>query len=132
MQQDDRTSAAESAFGTAGVNLPCFTFESRPGDVLVFMASTFHASFGGAAGRRQGVMVYYEDPQEPVATEAIVRQMQSNHRIFSRYRQQMYPEFWRGLAQSSARRAGWMARMAELRVLETPVLADDAQNVACL
>ena len=103
-----------------------------PGDVLVFAVSTFHASFGGAAGRRQGVMVYYEDPQQPVATEAIVRQMQGNHSIFSRHRQQMYPKYWRELAKKDARRGMWMARMAELGVLETPIPADDDQNAARL
>lgn len=132
MQGEDRSSAAEAAFGTAGANLPCFAFESQPGDVLVFAVSTFHASFGGAAGRRQGVMVYYEDPQQPVATEAIVRQMQGNHTIFSRHRQQMYPKYWRELATKDARRGMWMARMAELGVLETPIPADDDQNAARL
>lgn len=77
---DDRSTAAEAAFGILGAKLPSFSFDSQPGDVLVFTVSTFRklriaplrtfvhltwlidlctdASFGGEAGRRQGVMVY--------------------------------------------------------------------------
>ena len=45
-----------------GADLPSFSFDSQPGDVLVFTVSTFHASFGGEDGRRQGVMVYVSAP----------------------------------------------------------------------
>lgn len=65
----------------------------------------------------------YEDPQEPVATEAVVKQMHGNHTMFTRRRTQMYPEYWRELARKDPRRGRWMERMAELGVLETPVKA---------
>ena len=73
-------------------------FESEPGDVLCFAVPLFHASFGGALGRRQGVMVYYEDPQDEVTAAAVVKQMRGNHGIFAALGRQMYPAFWRGLA----------------------------------
>ena len=57
-----RSAAAEAAFGMVGADLPSFSFDSQPGDVLVFTVSTFHASFGGEDGRRQGVMVYVSAP----------------------------------------------------------------------
>ena len=117
--------------------------------LTVLIRLCIDASFGGEAGRRQGVMVYvsaldlctpspcppnkvlsselpctqYEDPQEPVATEAVVKQMRGNHAMFTRNRKQMYPLYWRELARKDPRRGQWMDRMAELGVLETPMEA---------
>ena len=75
-RQADRGGAAQEALGVLPEEMPCYVFDSKPGDVLAFTAPMFHASFGGAAGRRQGVMVYYEDPLEDnITAEAVVTQV---------------------------------------------------------
>ena len=79
------TEAGDTALGVPGSELPHFAFESEPGDVLVFNVSCFHAAFGGAPGRRQGVIVYYEDPQTPRARKDIAEQMAGNHSVYSKH-----------------------------------------------
>lgn len=104
-------------YGVTPEKMPAFVFESEPGDVLAFNVGVWHSSFGGASGRRQGVIVYYEDPDTESATVEVVKQMQGNHSIFRQKGRQMYGEHWRGL--SGTRHQRWLRRLDELDVLET-------------
>ena len=52
----------QSAFGVAGVDVPCFCVESEPGDVVFFNQTIWHASFGGRAGRRMLALSYLPSP----------------------------------------------------------------------
>ena len=108
----------EQAYGVEPTEVPATAFESEPGDVVVFNVGTWHAAFGGAASRRQGVLVYYEDPDTPAATAAFVEQMRGNHAFFTGKRRQMYGADWR--SPKDARHQRWLARLSELDVLETP------------
>lgn len=108
----------EQAYGIAPAAMPATAFESVPGDVVVFNVGTWHAAFGGAPGRRQGVLVYYEDPDTPAATAAFVDQMRGNHGFFTGKGRQMYGQHWR--SSKDKRHQRWLARLAELDVLETP------------
>ena len=110
------------AYGIPPVQMPAHVFESQPGDVLAFDVGLWHASFGGAAGRRQGVIVYYEDPESPQSTEAVLSQMRGNHQIFTCKRHQMYGDHWRSLA--GPRHQRWLRRLDELGVLDTPIETD--------
>ena len=104
-------------FGLSADQLPAFVFESEPGDAVAFNVGLWHGSFGGAAGRRQGVVVYYEDPDTPAATEAVVSQMKGNHGNFSKHGRPMYGEHWRSIQEPRHQR--WLRRLDELDVLET-------------
>ena len=106
------------AYGLPAEQMPACVFASQPGDVLVFNVGLWHAAFGGVPGRRQGVVVYYEDPDTPAATEAVVHQMRGNHQLYSGLGRTMYGPHWRSAADARHRR--WLARLAELDVLETP------------
>ena len=108
----------EQAYGVEPSEVPATAVESEPGDVVVVIVGTWHAAFGGAAGRRQGVLVYYEDPDTPAATAAFVEQMRGNHALFTGKRRQMYGAHWR--SPKDARHQRWLARLSELDVLETP------------
>ena len=110
------------AYGIPPEELPAHVFESEPGDVLAFDVGAWHASFGGAPGRRQGVIVYYEDPETPAATEAVVAQMRGNHQIFAGRKRRMYGDHWRSLP--GKRRQRWLRRLDELGVLDTPTETD--------
>ena len=108
----------EAAYGIQPEELPACAVETEPGDVIVFNVGTWHAAFGGAPGRRQGVIVYYEDPDTSEAAEALVHQMRGNHQLFESKGRAMYGAHWRAI--SDRRHQRWLSRLAELDVLETP------------
>ncbi|HEV8638591.1 MAG TPA: phytanoyl-CoA dioxygenase family protein [Chloroflexota bacterium] len=105
----------ESVYGVREDQLPCFVFDSRPGDVLAFNVGLWHSSFGGSGYRRMGTVMFYEDPATPEATAAVTHDWAYAHRNYSsRYHGQFYPASWR------ARHPRQVKRMAELGVLDTP------------
>ena len=63
-EQHDDPSAA--AFGIPADRLPCFVFESKPGDIGVFTEHTWHAAFGGSPGRYQHAINFHEHPRNQV------------------------------------------------------------------
>lgn len=52
-------------FGVPGADIPCFFFESLPGDVLFFNQSIWHAVFQGWIGRRYIALKYAPMPTTP-------------------------------------------------------------------
>lgn len=108
---------SETSYNLAQAEVPSYIFESRPGDVLVFNVALWHAAFGGNNSRRQGVVVYYEDPDTPEATAAIQEQMRGNHRAFAQKGRPMYGPYWRSV--DDVRHQRWLRRLAELDSLET-------------
>ena len=107
----------EAAYHLAQADVPSYTFESQPGDVIVFNVAIWHAAFGGDNCRRQGVVVYYEDPDTPEATAAIQEQMRSNHTKIAQTGRPMYGPYWRSI--ENVRHQRWIRRLAELDSLET-------------
>ena len=53
-------------FGVSPSEIPCYTFESDPGDVFVHTESLQHASFGGKAGRHHYSISFIADPRTEV------------------------------------------------------------------
>ena len=107
----------EMAYDLAQADVPSYTFESQPGDVIAFNVALWHAAFGGDSCRRQGVVVYYEDPDTPEATAAIKEQMRSNHGKIAQTGRPLYGPYWRSIA--TVRHQRWIQRLAELDSLET-------------
>ncbi len=106
-------------YGITPEGYPAFAFESNPGDVLVFNVGVWHAAFGGDNKRRQGVVVYYEDPQTEAATHSVNKAMAGNHQLFSSLGRELYSDYWRNLDDPQHKH--WIARLAELDCLDTPV-----------
>ena len=50
-------------FGIAPSDVPSFSIESEPGDVVVFTENLLHASFGGEAGRHQHALSFMGNPK---------------------------------------------------------------------
>jgi hypothetical protein len=105
-------------FGVPPDEVPAYVFASAPGDVIVFNVGLWHGSFGGGNHRRQGVVVFYEDPRTPPATAAVVETMKGNHDYYAQRGHCMYTEFWRSVDDPRHKR--WIKRLDELGVLETP------------
>jgi hypothetical protein len=108
-------------FATSGADLPAYVFDSRPGDVLAFRTSLWHAAFGGGNHRRMATIVYYDDPQTPEAEAEIKKIMTGNHSLYSSQGHRMYTDFYR--SNPDPRHQRWVRRLDELGVLETPGVA---------
>jgi len=50
-------------FGLAPTEVPCWTLETEPGDVLVFTENLLHGSFGGRPGRHQLSVSFVAHPE---------------------------------------------------------------------
>ncbi len=106
-------------FGVRPEDAPAFVFNSQPGDVLVFNLACWHASFGGSDHRRMGVIVYYEDPQNPVAEDLIKNQLLRNRETALKYGQPGYfSDYW--LSIKNPRHQRWVQRLEQMGLLATP------------
>ena len=51
-------------FGLAGAEVPAYSLDPRPGDVVfISEGGIWHGAFGGNPGRRQFTLIYYENPK---------------------------------------------------------------------
>jgi hypothetical protein len=67
-----------TAFGVAQREVPCYPLESDPGDVVFFDQNTWHASFGGQAGRRMFTLNFGAPPRAAEHVAFLERTYQSN------------------------------------------------------
>ena len=104
----------QSAYGLRPDELPAYVFESQPGDVLVFNVGLWHGAFEGGNHRRQGVVVYYEDPRTPEAAKEIKHQMQLNQQRFAEMGHQMYGQSWRSV--DNPRHQRWIRRLEAFKL----------------
>ena len=64
-------------FGLAGAEVPAYSLDTRPGDVVFISESAiWHGAFGGSSGRRQFTLIYYEDPK----TDEQVQYLRDHHK----------------------------------------------------
>ena len=63
-------------FGLADAEMPCWPIETRPGDVIFADMNTWHATCGGATGRRHLAVNFAPAPK----TDADVEMLVNNHR----------------------------------------------------
>jgi len=110
----------EAAFGVRADELPAFTFESTPGDVLVFDQRLWHASFGGSNHRRMGIVDFHDDPQTPEEVDEFQKRLRGHYKGFAdRWAgHEHYPAYWRSVGGQRHQR--WVRRLAELGLLDTP------------
>ena len=60
-------------FGVLPSEIPCYNFESQPGDVMVFTESVLHAAFGGKSGRHQHAISFFANPRTQDEVDLIRR-----------------------------------------------------------
>ena len=103
--------------------VPAYVCASHPGDVVAFDMRCWHASHGGAAGRRMATCVYYNNPtgaREEAAARRRARGSRDTPAQYGRVGQPMYPLEWLANPGGSPRRRRWLRRMAELGYFELP------------
>ena len=70
---DERTyDGAFRPFGVAPSEIPCYVYESVPGDVLVHTESLIHGAFGGGMGRHQYSLSFIVNPKTEVQIASII------------------------------------------------------------
>jgi ectoine hydroxylase-related dioxygenase (phytanoyl-CoA dioxygenase family) len=58
-------------FGVEQADLPGYSVESRPGDVVFFEQHLYHGSWGGRTGRRMFTLNYFADPTTQEQVDAL-------------------------------------------------------------
>ncbi|MDA0839982.1 MAG: phytanoyl-CoA dioxygenase family protein [Planctomycetota bacterium] len=96
--------------------VPSYVCESEPGDVVAFDMRCWHASCGGAEGRRMSTAVFYHNPETPVEKEATRKRGQSNAGSTTTYRRPndpIYDPNWLLNPDGSERRTKWINKLRE-------------------
>ena len=110
-------SAVGPNFGVRPDQVPCYVFESEPGDVLAFHTGIWHGAFGGNTKRRMGTIQYYEDPQTVDSFEEIRRVLRHVHKNeIETQGRPWFPEYWRSL--DNPRHKAWVRRLDEITALD--------------
>ena len=105
-----KSGAAESGVSVKGV--PAFIWRSEPEDVLAFNLRTWHASWGGSSDRRQGTVVYYNNPKTEHERE-MTREMARWIHSQSREQEHRYASEWLANPEGSVRRRRWIEWLDE-------------------
>ena len=97
--------------------IPGHVCESKPGDVVAFDTRLWHATWGGAEGRRMCSVSYYSNPKT-TGEEAGARRRASSvvslPAKFNRPQDAFYHPNWVANSSGSVRRARWIRRLTEL------------------
>lgn len=107
---DDNEATHFTQSGLRPEDLPCYIFESNPGDVVIFNARTWHAAFGGYEDRRTCTFNFVRNPKTPEAEKAMRRQV-GNARKVTEFLETVGPQYhpsWLENPEGSARRARWI------------------------
>jgi hypothetical protein len=116
--------ASMASLDLAVADVPAYVCAANPGDVIAFDMRCWHASHGGATGRRMSTCVYYNNPRGK-AEEAVTRKRAAQSKDtpghFGRPGDPLYPPEWLANPQVSPKRQRWLERMAELGYFELPV-----------
>ena len=101
-------------------DVPAFVCPSEPGDVIFFDLRCWHASSGGATGRRMAGNVYYNNPKTPDEEQATRAQYDRSRKssvtwAMDRGEEPQYPDpHWHLDTEGDPIRHRWVERMREL------------------
>ena len=110
--------AHQNPDGSSIDEVPGFSIESEPGDVIVFDHRLSHASRGGRGDRRLGAVVYYHNPTTPEEEKALRlafhKRKKSDLEKFDLRVGSWYDAAWWSTADASPRRLRWRQRLESL------------------
>ena len=107
--------------GLSVEDVPSYASTCEPGDVLAFDMRCWHASSGGAEGRRMSTCCYYKNPETPEEEQGARKRVALNRRTTDQYDHSDTPTFhphWVANPQGSSLRQGWIQRLEELGFLQ--------------
>ncbi len=111
----DDSSPFLKASGMSGKDIPCYIFESEPGDIITFNELTWHAAFGGFKDRRSCSFNFFTNPKTDSETEAmktIVEHTPANTKGLGTVGLEYHPT-WLENADNNPRRARWINWLEE-------------------
>lgn len=90
--------------GLSGEDIPCYVFESEPGDMITWNEQTWHAAFGGYKDRRTCNFDFFGNPKTPDE----IASMRSLAKQGKRYQ-----PWWLGNPDNIPRRERWINWLQE-------------------
>ena len=99
-------------------DLPCHICESEPGDLVAFDVRLWHASCGGATGRRMCTVVYYKNPHSPEEDPGM--RWRADNCVQATAPRPFVNPHWAANSKGSARRAAWLEKLRHWGFMEEP------------
>ena len=104
---------------TPAEDVPCQPVPTQPGDVVAFDIRTWHATIGGAIGRRACNAEFFQNPDTTKGIELLreIARLQSNSRNAHKY---TYPKNWLANPHGSLVRQRWIDHYMDIGFLDQP------------
>ena len=119
LRGNQRAMFREAIKRVPAADVPCQAVPTQPGDVIAFDIRTWHASLGGAPGRRACNAEYFRNPNTTEGIERLreIARLQSGSRNVHKF---TYPRNWLENPHGSPVRQRWMDRLLEIGFLDQP------------
>ncbi len=103
------------ASNLSGEDIPCYVFNSEPGDIITFNELTWHAAFGGYKDRRTCTFNFYHNPKAPEEIEAMKKEVEYTSKSNGRFGTMglQYHPWWLENPDHNPRRARWINWLKE-------------------
>ena len=106
--------------GMRGEEIPCYIFESNPGDIITFNELTWHAAFGGYRDRRTCTFNFSRNPKTPEEIESMHKELErfpESNTVLETVGMQYHP-WWLENPDHNPRRARWINWLKEWGFIE--------------
>ena len=103
------------ASNLSGEDIPCYVFNSEPGDIITFNELTWHAAFGGYRDRRTCTFNFYRNPKAPEEIESMRKEVEHTSKSNGRFGTVglQYHPWWLENPDHNPRRARWINWLKE-------------------
>jgi hypothetical protein len=122
---------SDGMYNTPLQDIPAYSLDSDPGDVVAFDFRCWHASCGGAADRRMCTLCYYKNPRIPEEYEEMRKRGIANVEALQLAgcggpRPYLYSSRWMQNPENSATRRQWIERLHQLQYFAPGLVEGDA------
>lgn len=108
-------------------DLPSHVCSSQPGDLVGFDVRLWHASCGGAAGRRMCTVVYYKSPETPEEEKGM--RWRANHCVEALAPAPFVNSHWAKNTDNSEKRAHWLRQLKTYGFMEKPGTGQEREDM---
>ena len=108
--------------------VPCHVCASQPGDLIGFDVRLWHASCGGAAGRRMCTVVYYRSPQSQEEEKGM--RWRAGHCVEALAPAPFVNPHWASNPGNSEKRAGWLEKLEHWGFMVAPGAGEEREKTS--
>ena len=108
--------------------VPCHVCASQPGDLIGFDVRLWHASCGGAAGRRMCTVVYYRSPQSQEEEKGM--RWRAGHCVEALAPAPFVNPHWASNPGNSEKRAGWLEKLEHWGCMVAPGAGEEREKTS--